>query len=130
MEQGRQQHTGRLAGVSSGVPAWERDENENETHQKRGEKRGESGDGRRRRTPAGVLGPGNDNDRASQGHAGASYSNDERLVPARAFYVTQQDRRSRERKKERPGAMAGMVSIADLPSIAWPGTGTGVSSLP
>lgn len=64
MEQGRQQHTGRLAGVSSGVPALERDENE--THQKRGEKRGESGDGSRRRMPAGVLGPGNDNDRASQ----------------------------------------------------------------
>jgi hypothetical protein len=35
----------------------------------------------------------------------------------------------KERKKG-PGAMAGMVSIADLPSIAWPGTGTGVSSLP
>lgn len=67
---------------------------------RREENREKTADGGGRR-PAGVLGPGNDNDRASQGHAGASYSNDERLVPARAFYVTQQDRRSRERKKER-----------------------------
>lgn len=117
MEQGRQQHTGRLAGVSSGVPAWERERRERDphTHQKRGEKRGESGDGSRRRTPAGVLGPGNDNDRASQARHIAMTSDLFRPGPFTSHNKTGDQ--EKERKKG-PGAMAGMVSIADLPSIA------------
>lgn len=120
MEQGRQQHTGRLAGVSSGVPAWERERRERDPPEKRGEERRI---GRRRQTEEDAGRPVSldlatitiERARAMQARHIAMTSDLFRPGPFTSHNKTGDQ--EKERKKG-PGAMAGMVSIADLPSIA------------